>query len=76
MRVQNSPQDPCPICGKDITLAVTEPHPTHPRKGAPYISVCGLRTGQNYVPSATRRELAASGLKEQQGEKRMCDGQH
>ena len=32
MRVQNSLQDPCPICGKDITLAVIEPHPTHPER--------------------------------------------
>jgi uncharacterized Zn finger protein len=32
MRVQNSPQDPCPICGKETTLAVIEPHPTHPER--------------------------------------------
>ena len=32
MRVQNSLQDPCPICGKETTLAVIEPHPTHPER--------------------------------------------
>jgi hypothetical protein len=32
MRVQNSLQDPCPICGKETTLAVIEPHPIHPER--------------------------------------------
>ena len=32
MRVQNSPQDLCPICGKETTLAVIEPHPTQPER--------------------------------------------
>jgi uncharacterized Zn finger protein len=30
MRVQHSLQDPCPICGKETTLAVIEVHPAHP----------------------------------------------
>jgi uncharacterized Zn finger protein len=30
MRVQNNIQDPCPICGKETTVAEIEPHPTHP----------------------------------------------
>jgi len=30
MRIQNTVQEACPVCGKDITLASTEPHPTHP----------------------------------------------
>ena len=30
MRIRNTVQEPCPVCGKEITLASTEPHPTHP----------------------------------------------
>ena len=29
MRIQNIVHDACPICGKEVTLAVIEPHPTH-----------------------------------------------
>jgi len=29
MRVQNILRNACPICGKEITLAAIEPHPTH-----------------------------------------------
>jgi uncharacterized Zn finger protein len=32
MRVQNIVRDACPICGKETTLAVIEPHPTHPER--------------------------------------------
>ena len=32
MRVQNSPQDPCPICGKETALAVIEPRPICPER--------------------------------------------
>ena len=32
MRFQNSVKDGCPICGKETTLAVIEPHPTHPER--------------------------------------------
>jgi hypothetical protein len=32
------------------------------RNGAPYISMCGLRTGQNHVASATAGQTAASGI--------------
>ena len=32
MRVQKPIQDPCPICGEATTLAVIEPHPTHPER--------------------------------------------
>ena len=30
MRVQNIIRNPCSICGNETTLAVIEPHPTHP----------------------------------------------
>ena len=30
MRIQNIVRNPCPICGNETTLAVIEPHPTHP----------------------------------------------
>ena len=30
MRIQNIVQEACPVCGKETTLAVVEPHPTHP----------------------------------------------
>jgi C4-type Zn-finger protein len=30
MRIRNTVQEACPVCGKEITLASTEPHPTHP----------------------------------------------
>ena len=30
MWIQNIVQEACPICGKETTLAVIEPHPTHP----------------------------------------------
>jgi hypothetical protein len=53
MRFQNSVKDGCPICGKETTLAVIEPHPTHPEKESPYIPMWGLRAGRNYVASAT-----------------------
>jgi uncharacterized Zn finger protein len=29
MRIQNIVHDACPICCKEVTLAVIEPHPTH-----------------------------------------------
>ena len=29
MRVQDIVRNACPICGKEITLAAIEPHPTH-----------------------------------------------
>jgi uncharacterized Zn finger protein len=29
MWVQNIVENGCPICGKEIALAVIEPHPTH-----------------------------------------------
>ena len=60
MRAQkNSLQNPCPICDKETTLAVIEPHPSHPER-ASYIPVYGLRTGQNYVPSATLNDGVAA----------------
>ena len=30
MRVQNIVRNPCPICGNETSLAVIEPHPSHP----------------------------------------------
>ena len=30
MRVQNLVRNPRPVCGNETTLAVIEPHPTHP----------------------------------------------
>ena len=30
MWIQNIVHEACPICGKETTLAVIEPHPTHP----------------------------------------------
>lgn len=44
MRFQNSVKDGCPICGKETTLAVIEPHPTHPEKELHTYrcGVCGL----------------------------------
>ena len=30
MRIQNTVPEACPVCGKETTLDVTEPHPTHP----------------------------------------------
>jgi hypothetical protein len=30
MWIQNIVHNACPICGKETTLAVIEPHPTHP----------------------------------------------
>ena len=53
MRIQSIVQEACPVCGKETTLAVVEPHLTHPEMELHiYISMCGLRTGQNQVHSA------------------------
>jgi uncharacterized Zn finger protein len=30
MRIQSIVQEACPVCGKETTLAVIEPHLTHP----------------------------------------------
>jgi uncharacterized Zn finger protein len=30
MPIQNTVQQACPVCGKETTLDVTEPNPTHP----------------------------------------------
>jgi uncharacterized Zn finger protein len=30
VRIQNSVQEACPVCGKETTLAMIEPHPTQP----------------------------------------------
>jgi hypothetical protein len=30
MRIQSIVQEACPVCGKETTLAVVEPHLTHP----------------------------------------------
>ena len=30
MRIQNTVQEACPVCGKETTIDATEPHPTHP----------------------------------------------
>ena len=62
MRVQNIVQNPCPICGKETTLAVIEPHPTHSGNGTPYISMCGLRAGQNDVRSTAFGWIDESGI--------------
>jgi hypothetical protein len=43
MWIQNIVQEACPICGKETTPAVIEPHPTHPEMELHYISMCGLR---------------------------------
>jgi hypothetical protein len=61
--IQNIVHEACPICGKETTLAVIEPHPTH-QNNAPYISMCGLRGGQNNL----RLTLAcAAGLEAPKG---------
>ena len=61
MRVQNILRNACPICGKEITLAAIEPHPTHSER-TPYISMCGLRAGQNHVHSTTFGWIDESGI--------------
>ena len=43
----------CPICSKETTLAGGGTASDSSRNGAPYISMPGLRTGQNQVNSFT-----------------------
>jgi hypothetical protein len=39
MWIQNIVQEACPICGKEPTLAVIEPHTTHPEMEPIHIDV-------------------------------------
>jgi uncharacterized Zn finger protein len=68
MRVQNIIQDPCPICGKETTLAVIEPHPIHPERELHTYrcGVCGPvkttshRRCDGNLPRAARLEAPAA----------------
>ena len=78
MRVQHSLQDPCPICGKDITLAVTEPHPTHPEREL-HTYRCGdcgpVKTTSYRRPIGDVMGTCGVRPKRAQGKKRICDSQ-